>query len=319
MALTTPAAYSGTVAPELVRRQLTGRRTDLAGRAFQALIIAALAGSIVILAVLVYDMVVTGQDTLTNRLGDFVTGSLRSQPEASGILQGLRGTFFIGVFTVVFAFPMGVAAAIYLEEYARQTRLTNFIDLSIRNLAGVPSVVYGILGLAIFVKLLGDLTGPDAGGRSVISAGLTLAILVLPIVIITASEALRAVPDSLREAGFGVGATRWEVTKDHVLPYAAPGILTGTVLALARALGEAAPLILVGAVTGFLSGGTEFSVGSLDERFTAMPIVITTWAGRPGTDWEQATAAAIVVLLAVVLLANATAILLRNRYEKKRG
>lgn len=319
MALTTPAAHSGTVAPELVRRQLTGRRTDLAGRAFQGLLIAALAGSIVILAVLVYDMVVTGEGTLTSRLGDFLTGSLGSQAGTSGILQGLRGTFFIGVFTVVFAFPLGIAAAIYLEEYARQTRLTNFIDLSIRNLAGVPSVVYGILGLAIFVKLLGDLTGPDAGGRSVISAGLTLAILVLPIVIITASEALRAVPDSLREAGFGVGATRWEVTKDHVLPYAAPGILTGTVLALARALGEAAPLILVGAVTGFLSGGTEFSLGSLDERFTAMPIVITTWAGRPGTDWEQTTAAAIVVLLVVVLLANATAILLRNRYEKKRG
>lgn len=319
MALTTPATYSGTVAPELVRKQLTGRRTDLGGRAFQGLIIAALVGSVLILAVLVYDMVVTGQDTLMNRLEDFLTGSLRSQPEASGILQGLRGTFFIGVFTVVFAFPMGVAAAIYLEEYAHATRLTRFIDLSIRNLAGVPSVVYGILGLAIFVKLLGDLTGPDAQGRSVISAGLTLAVLVLPIVIITASEALRAVPDSLREAGFGVGATRWEVTKDHVLPYAAPGILTGTVLALARALGEAAPLILVGAVTGFLSGGTGFSLDGLDERFTAMPIVITTWAGRPGADWEQATAAAIVVLLAVVLLANASAILLRNHYEKKRG
>ncbi len=231
----------------------------------------------------------------------------------------MRGTFFIGVFTVVFAFPLGIGAAIYLEEYAHQTRLTRFIDLSIRNLAGVPSVVYGILGLAIFVKALGSLTGPEAQGRSVISAGLTLAILVLPIVIITAAEALRAVPDSLREAGFGVGATRWEVTRDHVLPYAAPGVLTGTVLALARALGEAAPLILVGAVTGFLSGGTSFSPETLDDRFTAMPIVITTWAGRPGAEWEQVTAAAIVVLLAVVLAANAFAILLRNHYEKKRG
>ncbi len=319
MALTTPAAHVGDVVPDQVRRQLTGSRSDAAGRAFQALLIVTVAASVAVLAVLVLDMVRTGEATLTGRLGDFLTGSLRSQPGDSGILQGLRGTFYIGIFTVVFAFPIGVGAAIYLEEYASKSRLSRFIDLNIRNLAGVPSVVYGILGLAIFVKALGSVTGPSSQGRSLISAGLTLAILVLPIVIITASEALRAVPASLREAGYGVGATRWEVTKDHVLPYAAPGILTGTVLALARALGEAAPLILVGAVTGFLSGGTELSPATLGDRFTAMPIVITTWAGRPGPDWEQATAAAIVVLLVVVLLANAFAILLRNHYEKKRG
>jgi phosphate transport system permease protein len=152
-----------------------------------------------------------------------------------------------------------------------------------------------------------------------VSAGLTLAILVLPIVIITAAEAVRAVPSSLREAGYGVGATKWEVVRHHVLPYAAPGILTGTVLALARALGEAAPLILVGAATGFLSTGDSYMPGSLQERFTAMPIAITTWAGRPGADWEAVTAAAIVVLLAVVLVANAGAILLRNRFERKRA
>lgn len=319
MALSTPLGYSSTVVPEQVRRQLTGSRTDLAGRLFVAVILLATAASVFILAVLVYDMWSTGEATLTGRLGDFLTGSLTSQPEDAGLLQGLRGTFFIGLFTVVLAFPLGIGAAIYLEEYAHDTRLTRFIDLTIRNLAGVPSVVYGILGLSIFVKLLGDLTGPDAQGRSVVSAGLTLAILVLPIVIITSAEALRAVPDSLREAGFGVGATRWEVTKDHVLSYAAPGILTGTVLALARALGEAAPLILVGAITGYLSGGASFGLGSLRDNFTAMPIVITTWAGRPGAEWEQVTAAAIVVLLVVVLAANAFAILLRNRYEKKRG
>jgi phosphate transport system permease protein len=319
MALTTPAGYSGPVVTDQVRRQLTGSRSDVAGRAFHALIVAALLASVVILAVLVYDMAATGEETLTGRLGDFLTGTMRSQPETSGLMQGLRGTFWIGAFTVVVAFPLGIGAAIYLEEYAHDTRLTRFIDVSIRNLAGVPSVVYGILGLSIFVKALGDVTGPEAQGRSVISAGLTLAILVLPIVIITAAEALRAVPDSLREAGFGVGATRWEVTRDHVLSYAAPGILTGTVLALARALGEAAPLILVGAVTGFLSGGTSFSPATLDDRFTAMPIVITTWSGRPGEQWEQVTAAAIVVLLVVVLAANAFAILLRNHYERKRG
>lgn len=315
MSLITP---TGALAPDVVRRQLTARRTDISGRLFQAVLIAALAGSIVILGVLVYEMVVTGHQTLTGRLGDFLSGSLASQPETSGLAQALRGTFYIGVFTVVFAFPVGIGAALYLEEYARQSRLSRIIDLSIRNLAGVPSVVYGILGLAIFVKALGAFTGPDANGRTVISAGLTLAILVLPIVIITSAEALRAVPQSLREGAYGVGATRWEVTKHHVLPYAAPGILTGTVLALARALGEAAPLILVGATTGFLSGGESYSLTALDERFTAMPIAITTWAGRPGEDWEQVTAAAIVILLVVVLLANAAAIMLRNRYEKKR-
>ena len=318
MALTTPAGYSGAVVPDQVRRQLTGRRSDVAGRLFQVLLVGTLVVSIGVLAVLVVDVVGTGEGTLTGRLGDFLGGTLRSAPGDSGILQGLRGTFYIGVFTIVFAFPIGVGAAMYLEEYARPTRLTRFIDLNIRNLAGVPSVVYGILGLAIFVKALGNVTGPDSQGRSLISAGLTLAILVLPIVIITAAEALRAVPQSLREAGFGVGATRWEVVKDHVLPYAAPGILTGTVLALARAMGEAAPLILVGAVTGYLSRGTELDPTTLGEKFTAMPIVITTWSQRPGPEWEQVTAAAIVVLLVVVLLANGAAILLRNRYEKKR-
>lgn len=319
MALTTrPAGYGVEIARERIRGQLTGARSDIAGWLFQALLIATLAASVAVLVVLVTDMVVTGHGTLTNRLGDFLTGSLASQPEASGVLQGLRGTFWIGVFTIVFAFPIGVGAAIYLEEYSSQSHLSRFLDLNIRNLAGVPSVVYGILGLAIFVKALGGITGPEAQGRTLISAGLTLAVLVLPIVIITAAEALRAVPRGLREAGYGVGATRWEVTRHHVLPYAAPGILTGTVLALARALGEAAPLILVGAVTGFLSGGTGFGPDTLDERFTAMPIVITTWAGRPGPDWEQTTAAAIVILLAVVLLANTAAILLRNRFEKKR-
>jgi phosphate transport system permease protein len=257
---------------------------------------------------------------LSTRPSDFLTAKLSSSSADAGISQALRGTFYIGVFTVVLSFPLGVAAAVHLEEYAHKTRLTRLIDVTIRNLAGVPSIVYGILGLTIFVKALGGLTGPNANGRSVISAGLTLAVLVLPIVIITSAEALRSVPNGIREAGFGVGATRWEVVRHHVLPYAAPGILTGTVLALARALGEAAPLILVGATTGFLSGGAGYGLDTLQERFTAMPIVITNWAGRPaGQGWEATTAAAIVVLLVVVLLANGVAIVLRNRYEKKRS
>lgn len=302
-----------------VQRSLRSGTLDLVGRLFRVLLQLALLVSVTILAVLVYDVVSGGSSVLTERLGSFLTGSLASRPETSGLSQALRGTFFIGVFTVVFAFPLGLMAAIYLEEYAHAGRLTRFIDINVRNLAGVPSVVFGILGLTMFVNALRSVTGPDSAGRTVISAGLTLAVLVLPIVIITSVEALRAVPTGLREARFGVGATKWEVVRHHVLPYAAPGILTGTILALARALGEAAPLILVGAATGFLTTGDSYSPGSMQDRFTAMPIAITTWAGRPGANWEAVTSAAIVVLLAMVLMANAAAIVLRNRFERRRS
>lgn len=317
MALATPAR-SADFAGDAVRRRITAKRSDVAGTVFTVALVVALGLSIGILGVLLVDVVLTGSDILTGRLGDFLTSGLGSQAASSGVAQGVRGTFWIGVFVVVLAFPFGIGAAVYLEEYAPQTRFTRFLDVNIRNLAGVPSVVYGILGLSIFVQSLERFTGPNANGRTVISAGLTLAILVLPIVIITAAEAVRAVPTGIKEAGFGVGATRWEVVRSHVLPYAAPGILTGTVLALARALGEAAPLILVGATSGFLTGGDRYGLDALDERFTALPIVITTWAQRPGGGFEVAAAAAIVVLLVIVLLANAAAIVLRNRYEGKR-
>lgn len=299
---------------DVVRGRLRGRRVDPRGAVFKGLLLVAVTLSILVLAVLLYDVVSGGASVLTTRLGDFLTGSLGSQPETSGLAQAIRGTFWIGVFVVLFSFPVGIGAAVYLEEYAAKSGFARFVDVNIRNLAGVPSVVYGILGLAVFVGTLRSLTG----GRTVIAAGITLAILVLPIVIITASEAIRAVPNGIREAGYGVGATRWEVVRSHVLPYAAPGILTGTVLSLARALGEAAPLILVGAVTGFLGGGTSYALDSLDDRFTALPIVIATWAGRPGDGWTSMTSAAIVILLVIVLLANTAAIVLRNRYERKR-
>lgn len=303
------------VTAELVRTRLRGKRVDVAGTIFKSLLLVALTLSVLVLAVLLFDVVTGSASVFSERAGDFLTGTLGSQPDGSGLAQGLRGTFWIGVFVVVFAFPVGIGAAVYLEEYAPKSRLSRFIDINVRNLAGVPSVVYGILGLAIFVGSLRSFTG----GATVISAGITLAILVLPIIIITSAEAIRAVPTGIREAGFGVGATRWEVIRSHVLPYAAPGILTGTVLALARALGEAAPLILVGAVTGFMSGGTEYGPGALDERFTALPIIIATWSSRPANQgWPELTAAAIVVLLLVVLIANAAAVLLRNRYETKR-
>ena len=315
MALSTPLKIATTSAREAVSKELTGSKRDLSGSAFQLLLLLALLFSLLILVVLIGSQLAGGWEVLSTRLGDFLTGTLQSLPNTAGIQQGLRGTFWIGVFTVVVAFPLGIAAAVYLEEYAPKNRLTNFIDINIRNLAGVPSIVYGILGFAIFVNALGGVTG----GRSVIAGGLTLAVLVLPIVIITSAEAIRAVPTELREAGYGVGATRWEVVRGHVLPYAAPGILTGTVLSLARALGEAAPLILVGAVTNRLgSNPSILDASTLQDRFTAMPIVITSWAGKPQEGFRTDTAAAIVVLLVIVLIANAAAVLLRNKYEKKR-
>lgn len=319
--ISTPGQIGPAAATTQVDKALKSGRRDWGGSVFMIVMLIALLMSVVILVVLVVDMLVLAEPVITTRFAGFLTGTLSSKPETSGISQGLWGTFWIGVFTVVIAFPLGISAAIYLEEYAHRTsKLARFIDLNIRNLAGVPSVVYGILGLTIFVKAMEGLTGPESNGKSVISAGLTLAILVLPIVIITAAEAIRAVPNGLREAGFGVGATRWEVTRHHVLPYAAPGILTGTVLALARALGEAAPLILVGASTGFFTSDSAFlDPSSLQERFTALPMIITSWAKKPANQgWDEVAGAAVVVLLGVVLLANAAAILLRNRYEKKR-
>lgn len=312
------------IAAASVRKRLEGSRTDVFGTVFKVAIVTALAISLLTLVVLLVDVFTTGWPVLSTRLTDFLGADLRASSDEAGIFQGLRGTFWIGVFTVGLAFPIGIGAALYLEEYAPKNWFTRFIDINIRNLAGVPSIVFGILGFAIFVKSLAVLPdwlggGLFFGGRTTSAAGVTLAILVLPIVIITSAEAIRAVPDSIREAGFGVGATRWEVIRAHVLPYAAPGILTGTVLALARALGEAAPLILIGAVTGRLGQQTGFfDPAQLQERFTAMPIVITTWAGQPSKGFVENTAAAIVVLLVVVLLANASAIFLRNRFEQRR-
>jgi phosphate transport system permease protein len=305
------AAAPHALTAETVRARIEGRRVDVGGTVFKGGLLTALLITLGLLVVLIWSQVDRGASVLGDRGGDFVTSKFSSLPTRAGILQGINGTITIALFVVVIAIPLGVGAAIYLEEYAPKSRLTRFIDVNIRNLAGVPSIVYGILGLAIFARGLRSFTG----GPTLWSAGVTLAILVLPIVIITSAEAIRAVPDSIREAGFGVGATRWEVIRSHVLPYALPGILTGTVLSLARALGEAAPLIVIGANTGFFSGG---DLGDLNGPFQALPSQIYQLARLPENKWGGTTAAAILVLLAVVLLVNSFAILLRNRYEKKR-
>jgi phosphate transport system permease protein len=300
-------------ATETVRRALRGKRADVGGLAFQAALLLALLLALAVLVTLIADVLGSAIEVFAQRGTTFLTDNLSSLPERAGVGQGIVGSLWLMGFVVVIAFPLGIGAAIYLEEYARDTRFTRFLTANIRNLAGVPSIVYGLLGLAIFVQLLAEVTG----GRSLMSGGLTMAILVLPIVIITAAEAIRAVPQSIREAGFGVGATRWEVIRSHVLPYAAPGVLTGTILALSRALGEAAPLLLIGGAPVFFSAGSRGFVETLQGEYTALPAIIFTWSRKSLRAFGDSTAAAIVVLLGVLLLINATAILLRNRYERK--
>jgi phosphate transport system permease protein len=299
---------------DVVRRNLQGKRVDPRGLIFEGALLLALLLSLAVLIALIGNVLDTGLGLLLDRGGSFFQGNLTTfGAETAGIKQGLVGSFLTIIFVVIVAFPLGVGAAIYLEEYARDTRINRFINVNIRNLAGVPSIVYGLLGLAVFVELMGGVTG----GKSAIAGGLTLAVLVLPIVIITAAEALRAVPKSIREAGYGVGATRWEVIRSHVLPSAAPGILTGTVLSISRALGESAPVLLVGAATGLMITGDQSLFEQLQGRFTTLPTIVFSWARQPNQDFEALTAATIVVLLAVILLANAVAIVLRNRYERK--
>jgi phosphate transport system permease protein len=299
-----------------VRQVLHGRRVDRAGALFQLALLLTLVLSFLVLIALLSDVWMEGYPVLAERGMDFIRSDLSSLPQEAGIWQGLVGSVQLMLIVSLIAFPLGIGAAVYMEEYARDTRLTRFINANIRNLAGVPAVVYGLLGLAIFVKALQQVTGPGDQGRTLLSGGLTLSFMVLPIVIITAAEALRAVPRSIREAAYGVGATRWETIRSHVLPYAAPGVLTGTVLSLARALGETAPLILVGAVTGFFASDATF-LESFRDRFTALPTIIFVWAKQPNAEFRALTAAAIIVLMAVLLAMNSVAILLRNRYERR--
>jgi phosphate transport system permease protein len=305
-----------TVARERVRRELSGRRSDAAGTVFRLLLLLTLIMALAILIVLLFDVAQTAIPTIADRGGQIFGSGYSSLPANAGIKTGLIGSLYLMVFVVVVALPMGIGAAIYMEEYAKDTRVTRFINTNIRNLAGVPAIVYGILGLAVFVELLQPVIGRNVEGRSLLAGGLTISLMVLPIVIITTQEALRAVPRSIREAGFGVGATRWEVIRSHVLPYAAPGLLTGSVLSMARALGETAPLIMVGAVTGFLAteGGL---LASLQQHFTALPTLIFAYVKKPQPEFQDLASAAILVLIVMIFLVNLTAILLRNRYERK--
>lgn len=252
---------------------------------------------------------------------DFVTSAQNPLPEVAGVRTAILGSLWVILITVLFSFPVGVGAAIYLEEFSGESRLNQIVQTNINNLAGVPSIVYGMLGLAIFVRVLESLTSgavmgaadpTTANGRTILSAGLTLGLLILPIIIINAQEAIRAVPDSLRQASYGLGATRWQTVWSHVLPSALPGILTGAILSMSRAIGETAPLVVVGASTFItVDPSGPFS------KFTTLPIQIYQWTSRPQGEFRNIAAAAIIVLLAMLLSMNAGAVLLRNRFSKR--
>ena len=253
---------------------------------------------------------------------DFLQTPQSSTPEFAGIRTAIMGSLWVVMITILFSFPVGVGAAIYLEEYAsHENRINRIIQTNINNLAGVPSIIYGMLGLAIFVRAMefftsGSMFGvgdaASANGRTILSAGLTLGLLILPIIIIASQEALRAVPSSLRQAGLALGATKWQTTWHHVLPSALPGILTGAILAVSRALGETAPLVVIGASTFIVTDpSSPFS------KFTTLPIQIYQWTSRPQDEFRNLAAAAIIILLIMLLLLNASAIYLRNRYSRR--
>lgn len=278
------------------------RRRQLIAKTFEYVCIAFTLLAVVVLAVLLIDVTVRGLPWLD---AQFMNSYPSRFPEKAGIKSAFAGTLWLVSLTALFAIPTGVLAAIYLEEYAAKNRFTRFIEVNIANLAGVPSIVYGILGLAVFVRFF-------MLNRSVVAGALTMSLLILPVIIIAAKEAIRAVPLSLRQAAFALGATRWQVTRAHVLPSALPGILTGVILALSRAIGETAPLIMIGALTyvAFLPEGP------MDE-FTALPIQIFNWTSRPQETFHELAAAGIIVLLVVLLMMNAVAVYIRYRGSRK--
>ena len=269
---------------------------------FSLLAFAAILISMVTLAGLLVDLVGRGGSSLDSQ---FLTSSPSRIPAKAGILPALIGTLWVTILVALITFPIGIGAAIYLEEYAGRGRFARLLKINISNLAGVPSIVYGIFGLAIFVR------GFDLG-RTVFAASLTLSLLILPVVIISSAEALKAVPPSQREAAYALGATRWQVILRALLPAAAPGILTGIVLAVGRAVGETAPLILIGAVT-FV---TFVPTNPFEDKYTVLPIQIFNWANRPQEAFLEISAAAILVLIALMVLLNGAAIYLRARLSR---
>lgn len=277
------------------------RQRHRQGKVFAGVALGATAFGVLMLVVLLFDLISDGIGGLS---WAFITSFPSRLAERAGVLPALVGSVWLLILTAVISFPLGVGTAIWLEEYAPNTRLRRIIQLNISNLAAVPSIVYGILGLAVFVRMMGF-------GRSLMAGAATLALLILPVIIIAAQEAIRAVPNSFRLGAYALGATRWQVVSRQVLPRAFPGIMTGTILALSRAIGETAPLIVIGAV-GYVAFLPD---GPLD-AFSALPIQIYDWIGRPQAEFHELAASAIVVLLLVLLSMNAAAIWLRNHFQQ---
>ncbi|WP_055667937.1 phosphate ABC transporter permease PstA [Desnuesiella massiliensis] len=257
---------------------------------------------IVVLIVLLKQILETGLKHLDLK---FLTSFPSRTASKAGIKSALVGSLWVILLTGLFSFPLGVGTAIYLEEYAKKNWFNKLLQINISNLAGIPSIVYGMLGLSVFVKGL-------RFGTSILSGSLTLTLLILPVIIISSQEAIKSVPDTLRQGSLALGVTKWQTITGVVLPYSLPGILTGCILAISRALGEAAPLIMVGAV-----GYIAFLPKGLLDSFTALPIQIYNWTSRPQAEFQEIAAAGIIVLMAVLLTFNAIAVVVRNKYQKR--
>lgn len=296
-----PDASRGDFRPELKKRYTLDRL-------FEMLTWAATFVGLVILCMLLYDGVSDGFSRLN---WQFIVSAPSRFADQAGILPALVGSIWLLFVTAAIAFPVGVGAGIFLEEFAPDNILTQVIEINIGNLAAVPSIIYGLLGLQVFARLLKPITA----GPTILTGGMTLALLILPIIIVATREALRAVPDSLRQGGFAIGASRWQVIRDLVLPQAVPGILTGTILALSRAIGEAAPLVIIGGLA-FITFLPPLSLEGLQTDFTALPIQIYNWVSFPQPEFHENAAAGIIVLMALLLMMNTTAIVLRNKFQK---
>ncbi|MBL7930046.1 MAG: phosphate ABC transporter permease PstA [Bacteroidia bacterium] len=278
------------------------QKKNLKNNLFKAMAISATLFGLFILAVLLISIVIDGFGRLSM---SFFTDLPSRKADQAGIYTAWTGTLWIMIVTALFALPVGIAAGIYLQEYGRKNKFASFVDINISNLAGVPSIIYGLLGLEFFVRWCGL-------GQSILSGSLTLALLILPIIIVSTREALKAVPDTIREASYALGASQWQTIQHQVLPAASGGIMTGVILSLSRAVGETAPLIVVGALTY-----VPFAPSNWNDSFTVLPIQIFNWASRPQQDFLVNAAAGIIVLLVITFLMNGTAIYLRNRWQKK--
>ena len=292
-----------TAAPAVRGSLATGKRAERSVRslAFAVVLLLCLLVGLLALATLLIDVVRDGAGRLN---GEFLNNLDSRIPTRAGIKPAFFGSLWLMGIVAVVSFPLGVGAALYLEEFAPKNRLTSFIEINIANLAAVPSIIYGLLGLAVFVRFMHV-------GRTILAGALTLVLLILPLIIVAAREAIRAVPPSIRQGSLAVGATELQTVWHHTLPAAMPGILTGMILGLSRAIGETAPLITLGALTY-----VNFVPGPFD-RFTALPIQIFNWVTRPQSEYQRVAAAGIILLLGVLLAMNAAAVFLRNRYEKR--